>query len=59
MQQDALPLGGKQMQLYKKKFANSAQATPDVCEDTFNIRIYNRMEEARISEIEVRSATTD
>ena len=59
MQQDALPLGGKQIALYKKKFANSSQATPDVCEDTFNIRIYNRMEEARLSEIEVRSATTD
>ncbi len=59
MQQDALPLGGKQIALYKKTFANSKQATPDVCEDSFNIKIYDRMEEASRDDLDVRSVTSD
>ena len=49
MQQDSLPLGASQIALYKKKFANSNQATPDVCEDTFNIKIYNSIEDVNIT----------
>ena len=60
MQQDALPLGGKQIALYKKTFVNSKQATPDVCEDSFNIKIYDRIEEAASrDDLDVRSATSD
>jgi hypothetical protein len=59
MQQDALPLGDKQIALYKKTFAQSKQATPDVCEDSFNIKIYDRMEEASRDDLDVRSVTSD
>lgn len=40
MQQDAPPLGGGQINLFKKVFKGSNQAVPDVCEDEFNITIY-------------------
>ena len=59
MQQDALPLGDKEIALYKKKFANSNQTTPDICEESFNIRIYDRMEDARMNELNVRTTTSD
>lgn len=41
MQQDALPLGPDQIDLYKKTFTNSKQSVPDVCEDEFIINIYD------------------
>lgn len=59
MQQDALPLGGKQIALYKKTFVKSKQATPDVCEEAFNIHIYDRMEEASHHDLELISATSE
>lgn len=59
MQQDALPLGAKQIALYKKTFVQSKQATPDVCEETFNIHIYDRMEEASHHDLELISATSE
>ena len=40
MQQDAPPLGGGQISLFKKVFKDSNQAVPDVCEDEFQIKIY-------------------
>ena len=40
MQQDAPPLGGGQISLFKKVFKSSNQAVPDICEDEFNIKIY-------------------
>jgi hypothetical protein len=59
MQQDALPLGGQQIVLYKKTFGNSNQATPDICEDEFNIQIYDRMDTKHLSEVNVTSTTYD
>lgn len=59
MQQDALPLGGRQIALYKKTFAQSNQATPDVCEDAFNIQIYDRMEEVSHHDLDLRSTTSE
>jgi hypothetical protein len=44
LQQDAPPLGGAPIKLYKDKFKNSAQAVPDVCEETFEIKIYKSVE---------------
>lgn len=41
LQQDALPLGSEQINLYKKTFVNSKQSVPDVCEDEFIINIYD------------------
>ena len=40
MQQEAPPLGGAQIALFRKTFANSDQAVPDVCEKEFNIKVY-------------------
>ena len=40
LQQEAPPLGGSQVALFRKTFANSDQAIPDVCESEFNIRVY-------------------
>lgn len=41
LQQDAPPVGGDAIALFKKTFKNSKQAVPDVCEDEFEIRVYN------------------
>jgi hypothetical protein len=40
LQQEAPALGGAQVELYRKTFAESKQAVPDVCETQFNINIY-------------------
>lgn len=40
LQQDAPPLGGGQIEAFKKVFKNSRQSVPDVCEDEFIIYIY-------------------
>ena len=40
MQQEAPSLGGKQIALYRKTFANSPQSVPDVCEKQFYIKVY-------------------
>ena len=44
LQQDAPPLGGAPIKLYKDKFKHSPQAVPDVCEETFEIKIYGALE---------------
>lgn len=45
LQQDAPPLGARQIQVYKNTFKKSSQATPDVCEDRFEIKVYSDAEE--------------
>ena len=44
LQQEALPLRGKDVQLYKKTFKASNQAMPDNCRTDYAIKIYNRAE---------------
>jgi hypothetical protein len=44
LQQEALPLRGKDVQLYKKTFKASNQAMPDNCRTDYAIKIYNRTE---------------
>lgn len=53
MQQDAPPIGGDEIQLFKKTFKNSSQSVPDVCEDEFIIRVYGRVEKE--SDLELAS----
>jgi hypothetical protein len=53
LQQDALPLGSGQIDLYKKKFSNSEQAVPDVCEDEFIINIYDDKKAVEVVESQV------
>lgn len=52
LQQDAPPVGGDAVALFKKTFKNSKQAVPDVCEDEFEIKVYGS-----VKEIEVISST--
>jgi hypothetical protein len=40
LQQEAPSLGGAQVELYRKTFADSTQSVPDVCEKQFNINVY-------------------
>ena len=42
LQQEALPLRGADIALYKKTFKNSSQAAPDNCKGDYVIPIYNR-----------------
>lgn len=42
LQQEALPLRGADVALYKKKFKGSFQAMPDNCRSDYSIKIYNR-----------------
>ena len=49
LQQEAPPLGGEQVALFKKTFANSPQAIPDVCESEFNIKVYKENKENKSS----------
>ena len=42
LQQEALPLRGADVALYKKTFKNSTQAMPDNCKTDYCIKIYNR-----------------
>jgi len=61
MQQEAPPLGGAQVALFRKTFAHSQQAVPDVCEKEFNIQVYEpplptdgkKKTHVRMKEIEV------
>jgi hypothetical protein len=53
LQQDALPLGSGQIDFYKKKFSNSEQAVPDVCEDEFIINIYDDKKAVEVVESQV------
>lgn len=52
MQQDAPPLGGGQISLFKKVFKDSNQAVPDVCEDEFNIQIYDSSSKTETDSVE-------
>ncbi len=42
LQQEALPLRGADIALYKKTFKGSNQAMPDNCRTDYSIKIYNR-----------------
>tara|TARA_B100000287_G_scaffold416537_1_gene451338 strand:- start:5435 stop:6112 length:678 start_codon:yes stop_codon:yes gene_type:complete len=42
LQQEALPLRGEDINVYKKTFKSSTQAIPDNCKSDYTIKIYNR-----------------
>jgi hypothetical protein len=48
LQQEALPLRGADVSLYKKKFKASNQAMPDNCRSDYSIKIYNRKEPVEV-----------
>ena len=53
LQQEALPLRGADINLYKKTFKASNQAMPDNCRTDYAIKVYNRKE---LDEIDYESA---
>lgn len=53
LQQEAPPLGGAQIELFRKTFANSEQAVPDICEKKFNIKVYKPPKYISATEVEV------
>jgi hypothetical protein len=55
LQQDAPPIGGDAIKLYKNTFKNSKQAIPDICEDEFEIKIYGTDDKKDIEDIDVQS----
>ena len=55
LQQEALPLRGKDVDLYKKKFGKTNSAMPDNCRDDYTIAIYGR----RNSLVDQESAGAD
>ena len=42
LQQEAPPLNGTSVALFKKKFTDPNQAVPDVAEDKFVIKVFNK-----------------
>jgi hypothetical protein len=42
LHQESPPISIKQIELFRKTFADSEQAFPDICEKKFNIKIYNK-----------------
>lgn len=53
LQQEAPPLGGAQVELFRKTFVDSDQAIPDVCEKKFNIKIYKPPKHVPAKDVEV------
>lgn len=53
LQQESPPLGSAQIELFRKTFADSQQAIPDVCEKNFNIKIYKPPKYIPAKEVEV------
>ena len=53
LQQEAPPLGGAQIELFRKTFADSDQAVPDICEKKFNIKVYRPPKYVPAKEVEV------
>jgi len=53
LQQEAPRLGNSQIELFRKTFADSDQAVPDICEKKFNIKVYRPPIHIPAKEIEV------
>lgn len=56
LQQESPPLGGAQVAIFRKTFKDSSQAVPDVCERTFDIRVYRPPD---IKEVEITSTKSN
>lgn len=54
LQQEAPPLGPREIELFNKKFSNSRQAVPDICEKEFNIKVYKDNKEIEVKVINLK-----
>ena len=59
LQQEAPPLGGAQVQLFRKTFADSEQAVPDICEKKFNIKVYRPPKHIVTKEVEITNQNSN
>ena len=59
LQQEAPPIGGSSVALFKKKFTDPNQCIPDVAEDKFVITVFKKPELVKPANIELVSATED
>lgn len=57
LQQEALPLRGEDVAMYKKVFKGSGQAMPDNCKSDYSIKIYNRKPYVPPSQIDIELAS--
>ena len=59
LQQEAPPIGGSSVALFKKKFTDPNQCIPDVAEDKFVITVFKNPKLVKSANIELVSATED
>jgi len=59
LQQEAPPIGGSSVALFKSKFNDPNQAVPDVAEDKFVIKVFKKAELVKPTNVKLVSATED
>jgi hypothetical protein len=59
LQQEAPPIGGDSIALFNKKFDKNTQAIPDVAEDKFVIKVFNKDQQIELNKINVVSNTNE
>ncbi len=59
LQQEAPPIGGPSVALFKKKFTDPDQCIPDIAEDKFVIKVFKKPESIVARNVELVSATED
>jgi hypothetical protein len=57
LQQEAPPIGGDSIALFNKKFDKNTQAIPDVAEDKFVIKVFNKDEQINLNKINIVSSS--
>ena len=57
LQQEAPPIGGDSIALFNKKFDKNTQAIPDVAEDKFVIKVFNKDEQIELNKINIVSSS--
>ena len=59
LQQEAPTIGGDSIALFNKKFDKNTQAIPDVAEDKFVIKVFNKHPEIELNSVNVVSSTSE
>ena len=59
LQQEAPPISGDSIALFNKKFDKNTQAIPDVAEDKFVIKVFNKDQQIELNKINVVSSRNE
>lgn len=59
LQQEAPPISGDSIALFNKKFDKNTQAIPDVAEDKFVIKVFNKDQQIELNKINVVSSANE